>query len=58
MIRYVKPPTPHAYTQADGILRLNEDGSQSAIPNSLDNGDWVAYLAWLDAGNSPEEVIA
>ncbi len=42
MIRYVKPPTPHAYTQADGILRLNEDGSQSAIPNSLDNGDWVA----------------
>lgn len=56
MIRYVIPPTPETYTQADGILRFNDDGSQSSIPCSLDNTDWVAYLAWLADGNQPETI--
>jgi hypothetical protein len=57
MIRYVIPPTPNDYTQTDGILRFNEDGSQSAIPCSIENGDWVAYLAWLQEGNKPETAL-
>jgi hypothetical protein len=56
MIRYIIPPTLEAYTQADGILRFNEDGSQSSIPCSLDNTDWVVYLAWLADGNQPETI--
>lgn len=54
MIRYVIPQTPQPYTQTDGILRFNADGSQSSIPASLDNSDWVAYLSWLEEGNEPE----
>ncbi len=56
MIRYIIPPTLEAYKESDGILRINEDGSQSSIPCSPDNTDWVAYLDWLTDGNKPEPI--
>jgi hypothetical protein len=37
-------------TQAGGVIRV-EDGAY--VPNDVDNTDWQAYLAWLDAGNTP-----
>jgi len=36
------------------ITRLNDDGTVSWIPNDPANSDWVAYQAWLAAGNTPE----
>ena len=29
-----------------------------AIPNDPKNKDWMAYLAWLEEGNTPEPVDA
>lgn len=37
-----------------GIIRHNDDGSTSYIPDNLQNIDWVAYQAWLALGNTPE----
>lgn len=34
-----------------GVQRL-EDGA--CIPPTLENMDWVAYLAWLELGNVPQ----
>ena len=34
-----------------GVLRAS-DGAY--IPNSPDNMDWVAFMAWLADGNTPE----
>lgn len=55
MIRYVIPATLETYQESDGILRLNEDGSQSSIPCTAENTDWVAYLAWVAEGNQAEQ---
>ena len=35
------------------LLRENEDGSRSAIPQDPANVDFQAYLAWVAEGNSP-----
>lgn len=32
------------------VLRLSDN---AAIPPTMDNCDWVAYQAWLNAGNKP-----
>lgn len=37
------------------IIRNNEDGTQSFIPNDPMNKDWVEYQTWLADGNTPEE---
>ena len=36
------------------VLRLHPDGAQSSIPNDPENGDWIEYQAWLDAGGVPD----
>lgn len=36
----------------NGVIRLH-DGA--VIPQSLENTDWLSYLAWLDQGNEPQE---
>ena len=38
-------------TQGDSILRITDGAS---IPPDPANTDYAAYLAWLDAGNTPE----
>ena len=44
-----------------GIIRLSDNAS---IPEDTDNTDWVIYLGWLAAGNTPlpqfteEELLA
>lgn len=37
------------------ILRLNDNGSISSIPNDMANADWQEYQAWLaaDPENQP-----
>ena len=39
----------------DQIVRVNEDGSQSYIPNNPDNADRIEYDKWVAEGNTPEE---
>lgn len=36
----------------DGIVRV-EDGA--GIPKDPNNCDYIAYLAWIEAGNIPEQ---
>lgn len=38
-------------TPSTSILRIADN---AFIPADLDNKDYVEYLAWLDAGNTPE----
>jgi len=38
-------------TEQNCIIRTT-DGA--CIPFSADNTDYIAYLAWLEAGNTPE----
>lgn len=35
------------------ILRFNEDGSLTSMLENPVNTDYQAYLAWLEAGNTP-----
>ena len=42
-------------TQGDTILRLTDN---AFIPPDPDNTDYVAYLAWLEEGNTPEPYVA
>lgn len=37
-----------------GILKLNDNGSDVAIPLDPANTDYQEYLAWVDEGNTPE----
>ena len=36
------------------VTRTNEDGSATSIPFDPANTDYAAYLAWVEAGNTPE----
>jgi hypothetical protein len=36
-----------------GILRINQDGSDLAIPLAPDNTDYQEYLKWVAEGNTP-----
>ena len=36
------------------IVRDNGNGSTTSIPFNPDNTDYIAYLAWLAEGNTPE----
>ena len=36
-----------------GILRINQDGSDLAIPLAPDNIDYQEYLKWVAEGNTP-----
>jgi hypothetical protein len=36
------------------VLRTDADGSVWSIPTDPTNTDYQAYLAWLEAGNTPE----
>ena len=38
----------------DGVLRTNADGSVSSFLCEPDNKDYQEYLAWVEAGNTPE----
>jgi len=40
------------------IIRTNEDGSVTSFPISEQNSDYIAYLAWLELGNTPEPADA
>ena len=40
--------------QSTIIRRRNNDGSYSWIPKCPANTDYAAYLAWVEAGNTPE----
>ena len=41
-------------TEADAVMKTNEDGSMSSFLFDPDNTDYQAYLAWLAEGNQPE----
>jgi hypothetical protein len=39
----------------EGVKKVNPDGSTVAVfDNCEGTPEWTAYLAWLDAGNTPE----
>lgn len=38
--------------RTDMILRTIDNAN---IPNDMGNRDWIAYQAWLQLGNLPEE---
>ena len=48
----------HGTTAAEGVMRVNDDGSESFIPNDPENADWKNYLAWKEEGNKPEDYDA
>ena len=35
------------------VKRINNNDTESFIPKSKSNKDYQAYLAWLEAGNTP-----
>ncbi len=38
----------------ENIVKFNDDGSKSWIPNDLSNTDYQNYLFWLEDGNKVE----
>ena len=49
MLNYQQIKNPDG-SMANGIYKLPE---YAYIPNDVANSDWVAYQAWLAAGNTP-----
>lgn len=49
------PPNPLAGT---GVIRENDDGTETGVPNDENNADWRAYQDWLAAGNTPKPYVA
>lgn len=45
---------PRTGNLSDTIIRHNDDGSMSFIPNDSMNIDRQAYEQWLADGNTPE----
>lgn len=41
-----------------GIIRIDDDGSTTAIPESEENSDWRAYQTWREQGNAPDPYVA
>lgn len=41
-----------------GIVRRNSDGVAVAPTSDMEGADYLGWIAWCDAGNSPVEVIA
>lgn len=37
-----------------GVSTTSPEGLTMFIPEDLENSDWVVYLEWIKAGNSPE----
>ncbi len=37
-----------------GVIRTNDQGIISFVPECEDNCDWQLYQRWLAAGNTPE----
>jgi hypothetical protein len=36
------------------VFKTNENGTISSIPFDAGNTDYQAYLAWVEAGNTPK----
>ena len=53
MITYKKHDFDGVITNT--IIRVNEDGSESHIPNYADNTDRIEYEKWVAEGNTPAE---
>jgi hypothetical protein len=47
---------PYRYASADqqAVYLLDENGGGITIPADPANRDYAAYLAWLEAGNTPD----
>ena len=41
-------------TTLQSLVRSNPDGTTTSIPTDPANTDYATYLAWLEAGNTPE----
>lgn len=41
-------------TEADAVMKTNEDGSVTSFLFDPANTDYQTYLKWLEEGNTPE----
>jgi len=47
--------TPIIGTEVQIVKKANGDGTITFIPlNAPDNTDYIAYLKWIEEGNTPE----
>lgn len=56
--KYSRVSSDPSNDRTDCIIKIDDDGVESFVPNDANNSDWQAYQDWLAVPNTPQAADA